>query len=1034
MILETIDQLRQLTQTDVQIGWVHTGDEIDFNSINLDAWEKGELNEKGYIIWPAGKQVKWLGQKFIIPDHLKGYPLAGLTLRLALTWWAEDAKIFVNNQLVQEGDLFDSSSRILLTSSVQPGEEILVLLRLVSPGHDIGGLMKSRLIYERESNLTVDDDFNTLVIDPGFVADELTILYNYLSAFEPEKLQILNQVINQINWKLVSDASKFDRCLLDLREKILPLANYIKQSSLNLLGHAHLDMAWLWPVNETWDAAQRTFTSVINLQKDFPILIFGHTSPVLYEWIENYRPDLFDKIIQAFKAGKWELLGGMWVEPDVNLVSGESLVRQLLYGQRYFNNKFGEISQVAWLPDSFGFCWQLPQILQQSGIKYFVTGKLHWNATVKFSHGFFKWESPDGTQLLTLVSPPNVAGVMDTNPIIMTNYAIDWAQQTGLKEAFWLPGVGDHGGGPTRDMLAVQKQWQKSPFFPQSQFSKAIDYLNKISHVTEEIPIWKDELYLDFHRGCYTTHADQKWFNRRSEDLLYKAELWSSITTIVLEKTNNCASKKLLEEAWKKVLFNQFHDILPGTSITEVFVQANEDWQQVQAIGQNILNESLEAIASQISLPQPPQANAIPLVVFNSLNWQRSQVVECSKAAENCQVYNLEGHLLTSQLSSENNLLFLAENIPSIGYRVFWLCPGKNLVNNVVLSYPQDYILENQYLKVIINSKTGDIDSIFDKVNQKEVIKGKANQLQIFQDQGQYWDAWNIDPNYNNYPLEGTQLKSIEYLEVGPIQWKIRVIRQFRKSEFCQDYILQIHSKLFKIKTQVNWQETHVLIKASFPLTIANNNTTYEIPFAAIERNNNPETPEEKAKWEVPALRWADISDPSQDYGVSLLNDCKYGYDSQCDRLRLTLLRSPRWPDPECDRGLHHFTYAIYPHQGNWKEAKTVQQGYELNIPLDLVYLPQVSTKSSHKLPSINYFLKFKSDNLILSAFKPSEDNASYWILRCYESEGKIAQMCLENNLNLQLTDSVNLLEEPLAEFSQVDPWKIVSFQGTIIK
>lgn len=226
----------------------------------------------------------------------------------------------------------------------------------------------------------------------------------------------------------------------------------------------------------------------------------------------------------------------MWVEPDVNLVSGESLVRQLLYGQRYFNNKFGEISQVAWLPDSFGFCWQLPQILQQSGIKYFVTGKLHWNATVKFSHGFFKWESPDGTQLLTLVSPPNVAGVMDTNPIIMTNYAIDWAQQTGLKEAFWLPGVGDHGGGPTRDMLAVQKQWQKSPFFPQSQFSKAIDYLNKISHVTEEIPIWKDELYLDFHRGCYTTHADQKWFNRRSEDLLYKAELWSSITTIVLEK------------------------------------------------------------------------------------------------------------------------------------------------------------------------------------------------------------------------------------------------------------------------------------------------------------------------------------------------------------------------------------------------------------------------------------------------------------------------------------------------------------------
>ncbi|HAC63370.1 MAG TPA: alpha-mannosidase, partial [Cyanothece sp. UBA12306] len=561
MIIETIDQLRKLTQSDVQGNWVSTSEEISFDEINLDLWKPVELNDKGYIIWTAGSQVKWLGQKFIIPHHLNDYPLSGLSLRLALVWWAKDAQIFVNNVLVQQGDLFDSSARILLKSSVEPGEEILVILRLVSPGHDLGALMKSKLIYEKNANLNIENNANNLGIDPGFVADELTIIYNYFTAFEPKKIEDFNQIINQINWDLASNTKQFNQNLIRLRKTLKPLSNKIKQGFFNLLGHAHLDMAWLWTVDETWEIGQRTFSSVINLQKDFPELIFGHTSPVLYAWIEKHNSELFNNIKKAYKTGKWEILGGMWVEPEVNLVSGESLVRQLLYGQKYFQEKFGNITEVAWLPDSFGFCWQLPQILQQSGIKYFVTGKLHWNATFKFAHGFFRWESPDGTQLLTFISPPNVEGVMDTNPIIMTNYAIEWQQQTGLKDAFWLPGVGDHGGGPSRDMLEVQNRWQKSPFFPQSKFSKAIDYLNNIADKIQNIPTWKDELYLDLHRGCYTTHGDQKWFNRRSEDLLYKAELWSSIATIILEKKDSLKNKKLLEKAWKKVLFNQFHDI-----------------------------------------------------------------------------------------------------------------------------------------------------------------------------------------------------------------------------------------------------------------------------------------------------------------------------------------------------------------------------------------------------------------------------------------------------------------------------------------
>lgn len=1068
MIHKTIERLRQLTEVDVQNNWYSSSEETSIDSIDSSNWKIAQLNDKRYITWSSGHQIQWLTQKFIIPNHLQSYPLDGLSLRLGLTWWAEDVQIFVNKKLVQSGDLFDSSARILLTPSAIPGEEIIVTLRLVSPGHDIGALMRSKCIYERNQ------------IDPGFVADELTVLYNYLQAFEPEKIESLETAINQINWNCVSDVTEFDQSLAKLRQTLLPLATNIKQRSLHLLGHAHLDMAWLWTVDETWEVAQRTFASVLNLQKDFPALTFCHTSPVLYAWIEKHRPDIFSAIQEAAMAGCWEVLGGMWVEPEVNLVSGESLVRQLLYGQRYIEQKFGKISQVAWLPDSFGFSWQLPQIFKQSGIKYFVTGKLHWNDTNKFPHGIFYWRSPDGTQLLTLISPPNVAGVMDTNPLTMANYAVDWELQTGLPDAFWLPGVGDHGGGPSRDMLEVQQRWQSSPFFPQIKFTTAINYLQKVEQEVvktqnSQFTVWNDELYLEFHRGCYTTHADQKFYNRRCEGLLYQAELWSSLATIIRGKDIFTYPKNQLEEAWKNLLFNQFHDILPGTSIPEVFIEANQTWQAVEKVGEKLLQESLEAIASNISLPQPPQPNAQPIVIFNSLNWQRSEVVAVTVSSGDWEIYNLLGQKLPSQLSENNQLLFLAQDIPSVGYQLFWLCQNQNSEAKIAHKKSTlEFILENDQLRVIVNSETGNLSSIFDKINQREILKGEGNQLQAFQDQGQYWDAWNIDPNYSKYPLPPTQLKSIQYLDFGPIQWRIRVIRQLNHSEFSQDYILEINSPILKIATTVNWQETHVLVKAAFPLTVTSDYVTYEIPCAAIQRPTQPQTSTEKvlhkqgiieadtetgrhgdgesdvsfqskillqlcnaaekAKWEVPALHWADLT-ISDEYGVSLLNDCKYGYDAQPDQLRLTLLRSSQWPDPNADTGNHHFTYALYPHLGSWQRSKTVHHGYELNFPLIVMPLQSkiLNLKSKIQLPTVSQLLNLQSENLILMAIKQSEDEDNKWILRCYECHGEIAELSLETDLDLTIINQVDLLEKPIEQFSLIQPWKIASYQLTAI-
>jgi len=1092
IIESAIAFLRQLVKQEVQHSW---------HDLDLD--RTATLNEKGYFVFPKGQQVKWLGQQIRIPTTLQGYPIQGLSLRLVLTWWAADAQIFINDELVQQGDLFDSSARVLITDNARLGTEYFIKIRLVSPGHDIGALMRSHLIYEKP---------DCQEIDPGFVADEMTVLCKYLTQFKPGKLDLLATALQQLERDL-QDLDYFEASLRKLRSSLLPLAKDIKQRRFNLLGHAHLDMAWLWTTDETYEVAERTFKSVLSLQQDFPNLTFGHTTPALYQWIERNRPELFALIKQAVKANKWEILGGMWIEPETNLVSGESLIRQLIYGQQYYQNRFGEMASVAWLPDSFGFTWQMPQIMRQCGIEYFVTGKLHWNDTTKFPHGCFWWESPDGTRLLTLMSPPNVTGVMDTNPMTMVNYGIDWEVQTGLQEIFWLPGVGDHGGGPTRDMLEVAAKWGSSPFFPRIEFATASDYLERVKECfaqrregakgrskekfsvidefglgktsslqsdrilekaqmsnsisnseqirdaeknIKEFPVWQDELYLELHRGCYTVHADQKRYNRRCERLLYEAELWSTLATLlcgdrfdiqplfsnikILSSKGSFSAgnvQQLIEFAWQKVLFNQFHDILPGTSIPEVFVEANRDWEKAIAIGDSLLDNALNTIAADIQLPPAPHQEAIPVVVFNSLNWMRSQVVtiedarfgECSSCYS---AYDEEGRISFDCKQQENKLTFLAKDVPGVGYRLFWLCPEQLIDSNrdITVDENRNYEISNEYLKIVINPSTGNLDSVFDLIDRREILSGQGNELQAFEDRGQYWDAWNIDPDYEQKRLTATELESIEWIEAG-LNRGIRVIKKFNRSRFIQDYILDRDSPMLKIVNQVDWQETHVMVKAAFPLNLKSDFVTYEIPCGAIERTTKPETAAEKAQWEVPALNWADLTDTEENYGVSLLNDCKYGYDAQPDCLRLTLLRAATWPDPQSDIGLHHFTYAIYPHVHGWQEANTVQKGYELNTPLKTVISDRLEkdTSLASQLSATRELLNLSADNLILMALQISDRNL---VMRCYESSASKANLQIQSDLNLDLDRQVDCLErEQLFDkpLSLMQPYKIASFE-----
>ncbi len=1085
-IFTTIEELRKLTQVDIQNKWRYWQGDIPITALeNLDTWELATTNERKHIAWEKGKQILWLGQKLIIPPHLNGYFLSGLSLRFALTWWAESAEIYVNGKLVQTGDLFDCSSRILLSQKAVIGETFIIGIKLVSPIHDRGALVRSWCVYENLDNYQ---------LDPGFMADRLEILLEYLTKVESESdfnLERIKNSVSLIDWQAVSEREKFDLSLAKVHAAIgKKSGNYINSLKLKLLGHAHLDLAWLWDVKETWEAAQRTFESVLNLQQDFPELIFCHSTPALYEWIEQNLPDLFNRIKRQVDLGKWELVAGLWVEPELNTVGGESIVRQVLYGQGYVWEKFGKFSSVVWLPDTFGFCWQLPQILQGGNIKYFATQKLRWNDSTEFPFEVFWWEAPDKSRILSLMLPPIGESV---EVVKMAKYACEWLVKTGEKNVLWLPGVGDHGGGPTRDMLEVSRRWQESGFFPLLEFTTAENFFADLAgEISDSYPIWQDELYLEFHRGCYTTHADQKRWNRRCENLLYQAELFAVFASIM---TGAFYRKNDLEMAWKLVLFNQFHDILPGSAIPEVYVDANQNWQVAERLGKEILAEAMGRVSADVDFSPPFPLDIFrggmvyPVIVFNSLNWQRSELVSVALPAppekkdsrgaasreqgegfemknhpanmqrykNDWQVYDNAGQILSSQIS-DNNLLFVASDIPGVGYRVFWLCCGfSDLGNKPYMTTPianfteriakkienvntvslgrEKWVLENNLLRVKVEATTGNLESIFDKINQREILrKPQGNQLQAFHDEGQYWDAWNIDPNYQQHPLSPAKLIDIRWVEEGELKSCLRVIRKIGNSEFCQDYILEIASPLLKIKSWVNWQERHTLVKAAFPINIEADFVTYEIPCGAIKRSTKPQTEREKAKWEVPALHWADIS--KDNYGVSLLNDCKYGYDAKPDELRLTLLRGSTWPDPKADVGIHEFTYAIYPHVGSWENSGTVQRGYELNMPLLVQVMPLVSEqKSNGKLPQTYRFLSWEAENLILMALKRSEDNQS-WIFRCYECLGKEAKLKLESDVGLGIGKVVNLLEqdvsEPTVNFEnkscEISPWKIVTF------
>jgi alpha-mannosidase len=1007
-----LDRLHSLTTLTIQDWRYHAGDFFAGASPDTDDSSWKELHAGDTFPGDAA----WFRCRVEVPPLLHGYDVTGASLRFHFRTDTEaDLRLFVNG--VEINGLEDGSMP-LIAARVAPGEQFLVAI-LKSSEPSSRRLEGSDLEFTPTAGRPDPEFLRLQFTAAGEVADAIPV-------GREDREQQIDGALAHLDWSALErgDQKGFDASMRAASDAATPLRAWLKTYSVHAVGNAHIDMAWLWPWTETVDVVHRTFSSALRLMREFPDFTFTMSTARAYAWMEEKYPPLFEEIRQRVREGRWEIVGGMWVEPDLNMPDGESQVRQLLVGKRYFQEKFGVDVRTGWNPDSFGYNWQLPQIYKKSGIDFFVTQKLGWNDTTKFPYKMFWWEAPDGSRVLTYF-PHDYVNYMD--PARIAGDVAIYAPLTGYPDLLYLYGVGDHGGGPTRDMLLNAERFAApNALFPRMHLGTAQSYFDALTLKAAglNLPVWRDELYLQFHRGTYTTQAGEKRNNRHSEVLLLNAEKFAALDGMYTQDYPQAD----LEDAWKKVLFNQFHDLMAGSGIADIYSDAARSYEDVRAAGGRIVRQSLGDLVLRVDT----RGEGSALVVFNALSWPRTEVVETSAPiaqanAPAFEVHDSSGRVVLSELISRSpdinhvTLRFLAENVPPLGYKVFHAVPVEHAAAVPSPISASETTLENEFLRVRVDPATGCITSIYEKTPEREALEPGAcgNLLQAFRDKPKEWDAWNIDADFEAQHWDLTAADEVKLAERGPLRAVLRVRKHFQNSTFVQEIILEAGTPLVDVAMQAEWHEKHILLKAAFPVAASSERATYEIPFGSIERPTTRRTPEEQAKFEVPALRWADLSDTHA--GVSILNDSKYGYDTKGNVIRLSLLRSPEWPDPHADEGHHEFTYAIYPHAGGWSEAGTMQRGYELNNRLIAV----ATFHHPGALPAEHSFLTIQPANVIVAALKKAEDSSAL-ILRFYEFTGKETQVRITPPEGVTQALTVNLMEKNASPLEMKDGTVIV--------
>ena len=839
----------------------------------------------------------------------------------------------------------------------------------------------------------------------------------------PRRGQLLRACNNAVNLIEPTDLSTYAAARDALRE-VLAKRNGGSPHHLSAVGHAHIDTAWLWPLRETIRKCARTFSTQLAYMKEHPEYVFICSQAQQYAWMKEYYPDIYEGIRQAVKRGQWEPVGSMWVEVDCNIPSGESIVRQILHGKNFFLDEFGVETRDCWLPDVFGYSASMPQVLLKSGVDSFITQKISWNQFNKFPHHTFLWEGIDGTRVFSHFPPADTYNGALTPEQIAFNVR-NFKEHDRASRSLYVFGFGDGGGGPTREMLATASRLRDFEGMPRVQLEKLTDFLAKAKADAKDLPVWVGELYLEYHRGTYTTQAHNKKGNRKSEILLREAELFDVLAGRAAYQVAPGAAEEqraphdviarnastpaaYLDRAWKLLLLNQFHDIIPGSSISRVYKESVVDYAVISKLAHAVIEPARQSVIDRIG----SNSATSPLIVFNTASFPRHEVVSLPDGKP------------------------IHVEVPATGYAVVDVAkqlPVASFAHPVKVIERQRVIaFDNGMLRVIIERATGNIRSIRDHRHDREVLApGQAgNVFQLLRDLPIDHDAWDVDA----FALESCEeiggLTSLEIVEQTELRTTMRIERKFGASSISQTIAVCAGSARIDFTTAVDWHEDHKFLKVAFPVNVLSPRATYEIQFGHTERPTHFNTSWDMARFEVCAQKWADLSEG--DYGVGLLNDCKYGYDIHGNVMRLSLLRSPTAPDATADRGRHEFKYALLPHGGDFRKGGVIEQAHALNMPLHLVPIePREGT-----LPARQSFFSVDRPGLLIEAVKHAEYDKSV-IVRLYEANGSRGTATLTTTLPVKHAFIADIMErtgEPLEcnggeIFFAVKPFEIVTLK-----
>ncbi len=940
--------------------------------------------------WGAKWEYGWFKGNFVLPESASG---KRIVVRLAA---GGESLVWING--VVAGSVGWAHKEITITTAGKPGEQYDVLLEAYA-GHGPISVGEGPQLYGTqwmpEPGLTqAFVDVSTFGIwheDVYQLAVDFTTLYELRGHLDPQTLRVADIDQALMNATLIYDPElppdEMVATALAARACLKPALDCTNGSTMPVLhafGHAHIDVAWLWPWQETERKMARTVANQLALFEEYPEYKFLQSQPHLYVMLRKRYPELYERVKVAIQAGKFIPDGAMWVEADTNLAGGEALIRQVVLGRKFFRDEFGIDSRVLWLPDVFGYSGAVPQILKGCGCSGFATQKITWayNGGEPFPSTTFWWEGIDGSAI-----PAHIYYEYNsqTRPNAIVARWNDRLQKNGIRSILLAYGWGDGGGGPTRDHMEYLRRSRDLEGLPRVKDSSPAEFFADVEAQGLPKERYVGELYFQAHRGTYTSQAKTKQGNRRSEFALREAELWAIRANAIkgFPFTN-----QTLADAWQDLLLCQFHDVLPGSSIKRVYDEAEITLAKVIATANKT---SLAAAATFVDTPPGFDAAAemdgsgvsqrwaktSQITVFNSLNWERTAVVATPSGP-------------------------MEVIVPACGWKTFSQGAGEKGKGSVTAT---NRSLENECLRVEFNAR-GEVTSVYDKEARREVMAAPGNQFRLYKDVPDNWDAWDLDTMYEMQPVEINEPVTLEVLASGPLVAKIKITRKLHVSSLTQIISLRRGSHRVEFATTIDWQESHKLLKVAFPVNIHANEAIHEIQFGHLRRPNHRSQPFDADRFEVCNHKWTALAEENR--GVAVLNDCKYGVNVLGNSINLTLLKSALAPDPVADRGVQTFTYALYPWAGSFADSNVVHEAYELNVPVMVV--PGAGGEGS--LFSLN------APNIVVEAVKLAEDGSGDVIVRLYEAKHMATGCTLVVGLPVKAASETDMMEENAAPLS----------------